>query len=43
MANWNSDELVDQILQSYEAHPESTRLSGEGLLNRDLPCGGDSA
>ena len=36
MAKWNSDELVDQILQSYEDHPESTRLSGEGLLNRDL-------
>ncbi len=36
MTQWNSDELVEEILQSYDAHPESTRLGWQRMLNREL-------
>ena len=36
MAKWDSEKLVSSILQSYEDHPESTRLSAEGILNREV-------
>ncbi len=36
MTEWNSDELVEEILKSYAAHPESTRLGWQRMLNREL-------
>ena len=31
-----SDRLIEEILQSYQDHPESTRFSGKNILNREL-------
>ena len=31
-----SDKLIEEILQSYQEHPESTRFSGKNILNREL-------
>ncbi|MCF0145714.1 MAG: serine acetyltransferase [Eubacterium sp.] len=31
-----TDKLIDDILESYRAHPESTRFGDAGTLNRDL-------
>ena len=36
MAEHRSEELIEEILKSYQEHPETTRMDGNGMLNRVL-------
>ena len=36
MAEHRSEKLIEEILKSYQAHPETTRMDGGGMLNRAL-------